>query len=237
MPEPWLLVPPGGLAAGELELEPEEARHLRSVLRRPAGTAVVLTDGRGGRAGGVVRTVERGRVVVAVDRVERVPRPPAPGLTLALGVLHGQGMDRAVTGAVELGVERLVPVVTARSQGGGAAAAGRLGHWRRAARQALKQCHRVWEMELAGPVDLDRFLDETAGAPGVVADPGGVSPDEVGRAAGGILLVGPEGGFTQAERAGILDAGWTPVRLGAHVLRAETAALVGVAVLALCRPA
>ncbi len=233
MPDPWLLVAPGSLAPGEVTLDPGEARHLRAVLRRAAGASVVLTDGRGSRARGVVCAVKRNHAVVAVEEVERVPEPEGPGITVALGVLQGQAMDRAVTRAVELGVERFVPVVAARSQGGPGAAARRLAHWGRAARQALKQCHRVWEMELSGPVTLEELLEENAGAPGVVADPEGLPLDRLGEGRGRLFLVGPEGGFTREERERIARAGWVPLVLGANVLRAETALVAGVAVLTL----
>jgi len=235
MPDPWLLVPPGTLVPGQMELEPGEARHLRSVLRRPPGAAVVLTDGRGARGRGVVRSVKRGRVVVSVESVEYEEGPGEAGLTVALGVLHGQAMDSAIARAVELGVERFVPVVAERSQGGTAAASRRRAHWERVAAQALKQCHRVWGMELAEPVTLRGLLEGTAGAPGIVADPEGLAPASVGGATGRVLLIGPEGGFTGKERERIARAGWTPLRLGAHVLRAETALVAGVAVLTLVR--
>ncbi len=234
MPDPWLLVPPGHLAPGEVELEPEEARHLRSVLRRTRGARVVLADGRGSWAGGTVVSVERNRVVVAVDRVERMPRPAGPAVTAALGILQGQAMDWAVTKAVELGVRRFVPVAADRSQGGIRAAERRLAHWRRVARQALKQCRRPWEMQLEDPVTLGDLLAGVDGEAGIVADPGGRAPSRPATGRGRFLLVGPEGGFTTEERRDILAAGWTPVRLGAHVLRAETALVVGVAVLGLC---
>jgi len=226
--EPWLLVDlVPAEDGGEVALPTAEARHALSVLRLGPGDPLVLADGRGGLARGRVASAGRGALSVAVERVERVPRP-APSVTVALAVLHTKAMDWAVQKCVEVGAERFVPVVAARSQLGAGAAAGRLGHWRRVALQAIKQCRRPWAMEVAEPVSLDALA---SGPPGFLADAAGAPVLAVPHSLPATLLVGPEGGLTPTE-AGLLDrAGWTPVRLGPNVLRAETAAVVGAACL------
>ena len=228
MSEPWLLVDAVPDDAGaEVALAPEEARHAVSVLRLAPGAPVVLADGRGGLARGRVAAAGRGRLSVAVTGVDHVPRPRA-GVTVALGVLHTRAMDWAVQKAVEVGAEKLVPLLAERSQLGAGAASGRLGHWRRVARQAIKQCRRPWAMTVDEPVTLDALLARPAG---LLADPGGAPVGAVPRTLPVTLIVGPEGGLTAAERARLEAAGWRPVRLGPHVLRAETAAVVGTALL------
>ncbi len=231
MPEPWLLAESLPAEPGAVvELDPAEARHGAAVLRLAPGDPVVLADGRGGLARGTVASAGKGRLAVTVERVERA-LPPSPGVTLALAVLHTQAMDWAVQKAVETGAERLVPLLTERTQLGRKAASGRLGHWRRIARQALKQCRRPWAMDIAEPTTLDD-LAATA-PPGFVADAGGRSPFTVPVDAPLTLIVGPEGGLTPAELSRLTAAGHTPLRLGPHTLRAETAATLGTALLTL----
>jgi len=226
---PWLLVEPGKLGGQTMVLlDPEESGHLVRSLRRRAGDQVTLTDGAGTVAEGVVRDHSAGAVLVDLAAVLAVPEPAGAGLTLALAVLHGQAMDWAVQKAVEVGARRLVPVLTERSQVGSRAARGRTPHWRRVARAALKQCHRAWAMEVSDPLALAELARLEGG---VLADPEGGPLDELPAGRGSVLLVGPEGGLSTGEQELLEATGWWRLRLGPHTLRAETAAVVGVALL------
>lgn len=229
----WVLVDQGSVTApGRVTIVGEEARHLAVVLRRRPGDPVVLADGCGAVATGTVAGFGRGTVDVDVDSVEVLPRPAGGGLTLALGVLHGPAMDWAIQKAVELGVAHLVPAVMARSQLGEVAAGSRLDHWRKVARQGLKQCCRPWAMEVESPRSLTEVVERTPPDRAVFADREGVPIRELERDRNvTLLLVGPEGGLTEAERRLVAEAGWPAVALGAFVLRSETAAVVGAAML------
>jgi 16S rRNA (uracil1498-N3)-methyltransferase len=229
---PWLLVRPGELAAGRaVKLEPAEARHATGALRLTPGREVLLTDGAGGVGFGVLTLARRGRAEVSVDRVDRVPAPVS-GLTLAMAVLAGGAMDLVVQKAVELGVRRFVPVCCDRSQFGRERAVERTDHWTRLAMQALKQCRRAWAMEIEAPISMTDLVATTESNRGIVADADG---DRVKTfepiSADPILLVGPEGGFSPEETSAIEAAEWPRICLGPHVLRAETAAIAGVAVI------
>lgn len=228
---PWLLVAAGVASPGRrIELEPAEARHATGPLRLRSGDRVVLTDGAGMIATARLIDAGRGRAVVEIESVDGTARP-GPALTVAIGVLSGSAMDFVVQKSVELGVERVVPVSCARSQYGLDRASGRVGHWRRVGLQALKQCRRPWAMEVADPMSLSQVLIGDWSATGVVADPGGAAASTVSSDRCRCLLVGPEGGFEDDELAAIRDAGWPAIRLGPHVLRAETAAIAGAAVI------
>lgn len=96
---------------------------------------------------------------------------------------------------------------------------------RRRAREALKQCGAAWEVALEAPVALDVFLAATGAGARWFADHAGTGVPRLGAGEALTVLVGPEGGFTAAERDRILSAGWQPVALGPHILRFETAAL------------
>lgn len=229
---PWLLVGPGVLGPGQrVRLDPDESRHLLHALRRRAGDRVTLADGAGRVAEGVVEVASARGAEVAVETLRVEPPPTEPGVTLALAVLHSQAMDWAVQKAVEVGVRCLVPVLAERSQLGERAARGRADHWRRVSRQALKQCRRPWAMAVDDPRSLDGVAELGRSEAGLVADPHGEPVAALPRGFGRLLLVGPEGGLTDAEVRLLADEGWRTLRLGPHVLRAETAAVVGAALL------
>lgn len=228
---PWLLASEGELEPGRrVVLDPVEARHAGGPLRLETGARVVLTDGAGSVASGSLLRRPRGAAEVVVDSVERVARP-VPRLGLAVALLAGPAMDLVAQKSVELGVDRLTPVWCDRSQIGLKRAATRMDHWLRISRQALKQCRRAWAMELAQPMTLIDLFKHADPSHGVVADPYGGTVDELPRGRERVLLIGPEGGFSPDEEDLIRDSGWSRLRLGTHVLRAETAAIAGAAVL------
>jgi 16S rRNA (uracil1498-N3)-methyltransferase len=224
---PWILASPGAIEVGEFViLDPVEARHVSGSLRRRAGDEIVLADGRGCIAVARLTTIERSKVEAEILAAHREPEPTSNGVTLALAMVSGQQMDWAVQKAVEVGVRCFVPLATERSQLRKQEGHGRMDHWQRVARQALKQCRRPWAMEVGQVVTLSEFV-ENQRAGGVVADREGCAIHELPNASGNALVVGPEGGFSQIE-GDIFDRdGWTRLRVGPHILRSETAAIVG----------
>ena len=227
---PWLLAAEGELEIGRrVTLNPTEVRHAGGALRLRSGDHVVLADGVGSVASGTITLRGRGVAEVLVQEVDHLP-PPTPSLALAVAVLAGAAMDLVAQKAVELGVERLTPVCCERSQMGLKRAMNRVEHRRRISRQALKQCRRAWAMELTPPTTLTDFANNPASAKGTVAHPAGDRIEEIPQNRVGLLLVGPEGGFSSDEERALDAAGWPRVCLGPHVLRAETAAIAGAAV-------
>jgi 16S rRNA (uracil1498-N3)-methyltransferase len=226
---PWLLVASGNLDVGRtVVLDPSEARHLTGALRRRPGDEVVLADGEGWVADARLITIIRGRVEAEVMSAHREPEPESDGVTVALAVIDSRAMDWAVQKAVEIGAQRFVPVETGRAQFRGRDLGSRVEHWRRISMQALKQCRRPWAMEVTEVLPLAALVDsESATGGGVVADFEGSAIGTLSENAGNLLIVGPEGGFTTDEN-GLFDLhGWPRLRMGPHILRAETAAVVG----------
>ena len=229
---PWLLVEPGLLEAGDrLELGSAEARHAVGPLRLRSGDAVVLADGAGTVAQARLWSVARNRVEAEVLELESEPRPAGGGVTLAMAVVEARAMEWAVQKAVEVGVRTFVPMLAERTQAGRRDVVRRSPHLERVARQALKQCRRAWAMRIEDPVTLPDLVQRTPPATGVAADRAGGAASSLPAADSWVLAVGPEGGFSADELRVHAEHGWYHLRLGPHVLRAETAAVVGAAVL------
>jgi 16S rRNA (uracil1498-N3)-methyltransferase len=203
-----------------LTLDEHDLHHLARALRLRAGEPVVASDG----CGGWRPTRFTGQGLEADGAAEHEPRPE-PELTVGFALVKGAKPELVVQKLTELGVDRIVPFVAARSvvrwEGDrGAAHADRL---RRVAREAAMQSRRVWRPEVE---DLATFTD-LAGRPGaVLAEPGGPPLSE----ATTTVLAGPEGGWDPAERSDRPTVG-----LSDGVLRSETAAVVAGALLAAAR--
>jgi 16S rRNA (uracil1498-N3)-methyltransferase len=227
------------LSAEVVPLSVGEAHHAMHVLRLGAGDAAELFDGRGGLADGAIVEARRAKVSVRVLGRRQVAARPRPVIHLALAVPKGKRMDWLLEKATELAVGSLTPVNFERSvvEPGELAGAKRerwLGHCAAAA----KQCGLAWLPELHEPQPLKDFLARFARA-GQVGLAGSADTDASVRAAlasappdpvGGIcLLVGPEGGLTDAECAATRDAGFVPARLGRTILRTETACIALIA--------
>jgi 16S rRNA (uracil1498-N3)-methyltransferase len=208
-------------------LDSTEARHLTGALRRRTGDEIVLADGEGCVAAARLVRVVRGRVEAEVFSVRRAAEPKADGVTVALAMVGRRAMDWAVQKAVEIGVQRFVPIATERAQLRSTGPGTSVDHWRRISLQALKQCRRPWAMEVAGVVSVNELVEAEPAKAGAVADRRGCAIGKLSEGEGQVLAVGPEGGFTEQESALFDRHGWVRLCLGPYVLRAETAAIVG----------
>ena len=207
-------------------LEGVPANYLGNVLRLKAGAQVKLFDDRSGEWLGELGAVGRKRVAVALVRRLR-PREAVPDLWLLFAPIKKGRIDWLVEKATELGVARLVPVLTRRTM------VERLNLERLRAHsiEAAEQCERTALPELDAPAALDKAL---AGWPAArtlyFADEGGGTPLASVAAAGpAAILIGPEGGFTESERETIRAVPQArAVSLGPRILRADTAAVAAV---------
>jgi 16S rRNA (uracil1498-N3)-methyltransferase len=216
---------------GRQRLLGDEAHHLRRVCRLGIGDIVEVFDGQGLATRSEIIAMDHGSVVLTIHAVlpERVP---PLHLSLATAVPKGERFDWLVEKATELGVTRLIPIVTARSvvQPG----AQKLDRLRRSIVEACKQCRRDRLMILESPVDWARVVEATHQSLRYLADPAGptvATSPVIDRGVAVTLAVGPEGGFEPAERELAVQAGWAPICLGVNTLRIETAGLVGCAAL------
>ena len=227
-----------GAAGSTVRLPEDVARHALRALRLPLGASIRLFDGRGGEYRATLDGVDRHGASARIDAFDPVEREWAGAPTLVLAVLASDPMDVAVRKAVELGVSAIVPVAAARSQAAprGVREARRLLHWRSIAIAACEQCGRNRIPPIDEPRPLDEWLrsDASRGGEGVIAGPGASCSlaSFAARTPPRFVVIGPEGGFTDAEMSLAIARGLTAVHLGARVLRADTAAVAALAMLA-----
>ncbi|MDR1310169.1 MAG: 16S rRNA (uracil(1498)-N(3))-methyltransferase [Deltaproteobacteria bacterium] len=210
-------------------LDQAQSRHACRVLRLKKGQAVELA-GPWGLARGLVEEAGPALTVRLSSPFESPEATAGEGPVLALALIRAPRFDWAVEKAAELGAARLAPLITLRSNPSALGEAKRR-RWDRLAEEARKQCGRPRPMAIDAPLALSDFLG--LGLPGrrILLDPSGplLSP---GPPAPSCLLVGPEGGLTDGEKALALDSGFGPASLGPLRLRSETAALAALARLA-----
>jgi 16S rRNA (uracil1498-N3)-methyltransferase len=211
------------------------ANHISRVLRLREDDELTLFDGRGGEHGGRIVSFRKDAVQVEVQEHRPVERESALDLTLVQGVSRGERMDIVMQKATELGVRRIVPVLTERSvvRLDDGRSERKVQHWRAIVIAACEQCGRNRVPEVASPAGLHetlRALD--ADSTRVLLSPEGTlrakdlaGPSKV------TLLIGPEGGLSDNERHAAVAAGFQQVRLGPRILRTETAALAALAAL------
>jgi 16S rRNA (uracil1498-N3)-methyltransferase len=231
-----VLLTPGavgaGAPAGRERLDDAEQHHLR-VRRARDGERVALRDGAG--LVGIGRITLAGKAwEVEIERAERQPRPAA--LTLAVGVADRERFGWLVEKAVELGVTRIVPLVAARS----ADVASRLREshldkLRRQALEATKQCGAAWTVEVETPMTLERFVAREEPGLRWLADATGEAPPAALDRSPVSVVVGPEGGLEEDERAALVRARFLPLTLSEHTLRFETAALAAASAVTIAR--
>jgi 16S rRNA (uracil1498-N3)-methyltransferase len=219
-----------------LVLSGAEGRHAATVRRLRPGERADVADGAGLVAECVVLTHHADGLELAVRSRREVPRP-APTVTVVQAIPKGDRGELAVAEMTEVGVDRVVPWAAARCVPVWRGARGQrsVEKWRVTAREAAKQSRRAWlpeVTEVAATGQVARLIAEAACA--VVLDP--AAEASLGRldppGAGDLLLVvGPEGGITEPERAAFLAAGATARTLGPTVLRTSTAGPVAAAVL------
>jgi 16S rRNA (uracil1498-N3)-methyltransferase len=230
---------PGGDGA-RLVLAPAAANHLTRVLRMAAGDALQVFDGAGHEYRARIASAKGLRVEIEVGAA-LAPLPESPlAITLVQGVSRGERMDYAIQKATELGVARIVPLLTARSvvRLDARQAEVRLEHWRGVVIAACEQCGRATLPLIEPPRALPDFLAgrarAAAGSPlRVVLLPGAdAGPAALPAPLAALeLLIGPEGGLDEEETALVLAAGYRGLRLGPRILRTETAAAAAIAAL------
>lgn len=219
---------------GEAELSGEDAHHLSRVLRVEAGQRFELSDGQSLYLGEIF---EAGKNRVRFRILETLPfSEVSVRLTLFAALIKFERFEWIIEKATELGVDAIVPLVAERSEKGLApAAVKRIDRWRKIAREASQQSRRVrlplilQPAELGSVVQPSYYLEELPGCRLLMDALPSPAIRKTVRNVG--LVVGPEGGWTERERAQLAAQEVAAVSLGSQILRTETAAIAGVALL------
>ena len=238
-------IPPERWALRPLVLDDAEAHHCIDVLRLGVGSRVVIFDGRGSEITAEITAVEKGRAHLK-DLMSVKMESLRCAITLAQAIPKGKNMELIVQKATELGVAKIVPLLSDRAvvQLGDDEVRKRHGKWQQVVIEAAKQCGQNWLPEVAAPITPKKFFAEfdryelpliaslqhdARSFKVTLAD----FREQHGRRPGSaLILIGPEGDFTPAEASSAKRAGCIPVSLGPIVLRAETAAIYSLSVLA-----
>jgi len=224
-------------APGPASLRGDAVHHIWDVLRAEPGAQVVLADGRGGECTARIDGRRGGELLLTAAPAVHVP-PPRVKVHLAFAPPRFARAEWLFEHGTEVGVAVFHPLTTERARPHGEARGDR---WQKIVRAAAGQCDRAWLPEVRPLRALREFVADaslpkdrrlaTAGAP-PPSPP--VQRDGDGEV---VLLVGPEGGFAADEQELARAHGFSPMGLGPHVLRTETAALVGAAALLLAATA
>ncbi|MEO7623121.1 MAG: 16S rRNA (uracil(1498)-N(3))-methyltransferase [Gallionella sp.] len=228
--------------SGSFDLPPDAAHHAARVLRLRVGDSVEIFDGLGNEYSGRISDLTGRNVTVANLAATGMNRESPLHVVLAQALTSSEKMDWIIQKSTELGVTEIQPIDTARSVARLSAerATKRMEHWQQVAISACEQCGRNVLPKIHAPLDIMVWLQQTIATPSTqivaakyILQPEGAATlhDQAVPQGKVVLLIGAEGGFSEAEGTVALQCGFTSIRLGARVMRTETAAVAGLTVL------
>ncbi len=221
----------------DVDLPVQAGEHIARVLRLDRGHPLRLFDGRGNEYAAEIASLAKRAVTARVlAQAEFADRESPLRITLGQGIARGDKMDWILQKATELGVTRIVPLVTDRTEVKLDAdrAERRLAHWQAVLASACEQCGRNRLPRIDEPVKLAHWaaaLGEDAGLRLALDPDGDASARDLAPGAQVTLAVGPEGGLSDHDLAALAQAGFRGLRLGPRILRTETAGLAALAAL------
>lgn len=219
---------PGLLSPGAFaEIEGEDYLHLTRSLRAKVGDPLRLVDTAFTAFSGRITAINRHSASVQADAAEAAGRESAP-LVLGICVTANDAFDASLDAAVQLGATEIVPLQSARSR---AVDESRLLRLQRIVRESCCQSLRLKPPRIASGQPLEDFLKSHALARRYIAWQGGTPGEKAGSGEALALLVGPEGGFEDAEISSARTQGWAPLSLGPHILRVPVAVSAGLGIL------
>ena len=223
-----------------IKLSDNAAGHATRVLRLEVSDEIVLFNGDGNDYICAITSIKKNETLAIVKSFVKVTNESPLNITLLQGISSGDRMDYTIQKAVELGVKNIVPINTTRSvvKLSSERAEKRLAHWQSVVHAACEQSGRALVPLVAAPIDLSAWLasNSHSNSTRILLNPVGATRlAELPKPTGNIelrrieLLVGAEGGLSQAEIDAALSQGFKSILLGARILRTETAALVAIA--------
>ncbi len=229
---PRFFISPEQVHGSRIAVTGDDLRHIRTVLRKKPGDALVLCDGMGTEY--TVKIVEVGRAEILTEITDRVIREiKRPLVTLGQGLPKFDKMDWIVQKATELGVSRVVPLITERTVVKVKDERARTVRWQKICREAAMQSDRPDIPSVGQIVSFKDFLrTPNSELPTLLLLPWEEGTEPIKNvlrqnpdAKNVVVLIGPEGGFSAREAAAAREKGFHAVSLGTNILRAETAAV------------
>lgn len=221
----------------EVLLPAQAGEHLARVLRLECGHPIVLFNGNGREYRAEISQLTKRAVCARVlDIVSLENRESPLQLTLAQGVARGEKMDLILQKATELGISRIVPLITERTEVklDAERTARRLAHWQAVIASACEQSGRMRLPVIENPLRLANWaagLSVSDGLRLALNPNGAVTPRTLPTFASAMLVVGPEGGLSKQDLSILDQANFVGLRLGPRILRTETAGLAGITAL------
>ncbi len=213
-------------------LDEEQSRHCAQVLRKQAGDLITVFDGLGRFAQARIISVKKNSVQLEIGDVQYAEKS-TPQIILAQAIPKGKTMDWIVEKAVELGVSRIIPLITRYTvvKYTTDEALRKAEKWQKVAMEACKQCGQNWMPIVETPIDWNYYINSSNDGLKIIASlaEGASSLRELleknSEPQQATILIGPEGDFTSEETVAALAKGFQPVTLGEIVLRTETATM------------
>lgn len=229
-------IPPQAISGTEAAILGPDAAQVQRVLRLGIGEGLLLFDGSGAEYRAEIIALARGEVRLRILSSHHPKTEPRLRLTLAQALLKGEKLDLVLQKCTEIGVSSFIFLSTERTipEVSQSKLTGKLARWQRIAKEAAEQSGRVLVPDISGPLSLPELLERQK-ALGPVLIPWEKETQPLPAAIPGIqeqnpsavtLIVGPEGGFSEAEVSLARAHGAVSVSLGPRILRAETAAIV-----------
>jgi 16S rRNA (uracil1498-N3)-methyltransferase len=214
------------IESGRVRVLGDEHQHLK-VARAKEGEVVEVFDGKGGVWTARVESAEKRETLLRILESRRVDKGEVE-LILGLSLVKPAAFELALEKAVEVGVTRIIPIIAGRSN---MAPVRRSDRWTRIIIEAAKQSKRYHLPDLDEPCSFEPALDHPAATKIVFAERGGGPLKSALAGSPAFFVIGPEGGWTDAELDAARNKGFTLVNLGEGILRTETAAIVGTALI------
>jgi len=224
--------PPGNFNGKEIILSQEETRHLHDVLRLRAGDKIQVFDGEGKEFLCAIENISKKETSLKIlKEIAPAALESNLDLTLAVALLKGEKFDLVVQKAVELGVTKIVPLMTKRADVKLKDADRKIERWQKIALEASKQSGRTRLMRIETPVDFEKFVCQAEDAKILFAERSGESLTKIKADKKITAVVGAEGGWEDSEIALAASNAFQIVTLAGRILRAETAAIAVSAIL------
>lgn len=219
------------LSGEQIELEESASHHLNKVLRMQVGRELILFNGAGGEFAATIHELSKKHVTISIAEHNIANRESPLELELAIGISRGERFEWVLQKATELGVTKITPLITERTEVkiGGERQEKLHDRWQHILISACEQCQRNLLPALSAPVQISEWLPTVNSDLRFVLhhrDSKTLPADQTPQSA--TLLIGPEGGLSESEIAQALDKNFNALTLGPRVLRTETAPVAAI---------